>query len=55
MTEWLAGPDGRHDENRPAYLATVPQAQRGTVAGMLDGTIQPPTSMAAAKAVLAEP
>lgn len=31
------------------YLATVPPAQRGTVQGMIDGTIQPPTSMAAAK------
>lgn len=31
------------------YLATLPKEVRGTVQGMLDGTIQPPSSFAAAK------
>lgn len=31
------------------YLATVPQQHRGVLKGMIDGTIQPPTSFAAAK------
>jgi hypothetical protein len=32
-----------------AYLASVPVQQRGTLKGMLDGTIQPPSSFAASK------
>jgi hypothetical protein len=31
------------------YLATVPPAQRGVLQGMVDGTIQPPSSFAASK------
>jgi hypothetical protein len=33
----------------PAYLATVPKAQAGIMRGMVDGTIQPPSSFAASK------
>jgi hypothetical protein len=33
----------------PAYLASVPKAQQGVLKGMVDGTIQPPSSFAAAK------
>jgi hypothetical protein len=33
----------------PAYLATVPKQQAGIMQGMVDGTIQPPSSFAATK------
>lgn len=43
--------DGLGDMSKtgPEYLATVPKAQAGIMQGMVDGTIQPPSSFALAK------
>ena len=40
---------GDMNKSGPEYLATLPKQVQGTVKGMLDGTIQPPSSFAAAK------
>jgi hypothetical protein len=40
---------GDMNKSGAEYLATLPKEVQGTVRGMLDGTIQPPSSFAAAK------
>lgn len=40
---------GDMSKTGPEYLATVPKAQAGILQGMVDGTIQPPSSFALAK------
>jgi hypothetical protein len=40
---------GDMSKSGAAYFATLPKQVQGTVQGMLDGTIQPPSSFAAAK------
>lgn len=40
---------GDMSKTGPEYLATVPKAQAGIMQGMVDGTIQPPSSFALAK------
>lgn len=46
-----AGDEGLGDMSKTgaAYIASVPTAYRGTLQGMLDGTLQPPSSFAASK------